>query len=186
MNRDGIEKLTQRQRECLRLVPTLRSSKAIGLRLGLSGSTVSNHLKAAMTALNVSDRYEAARLLSLGEGDFEVSPCWTSPTPDIAAARIPETLSWSADDGDDGRYEREAGKAGSFIAEEQLPYIGSNHPHQWPRPPVPTAGSKLNDLTIAHRLIWIVAIAVAAMLGIVGALAGLVALTRLLTSGSAL
>ena len=40
------------------------NSKAIGRQLGLSPSTVNNHIHAALQTLGLTDRYEAARLLS--------------------------------------------------------------------------------------------------------------------------
>lgn len=55
-------RLSPREKECLRLVPELRSSKAIAQRLGLTPNTANEYIKSAMKKLGASDRYEAARL----------------------------------------------------------------------------------------------------------------------------
>jgi DNA-binding CsgD family transcriptional regulator len=58
-----VERLSERQKQCLRLVYTRHSSKEIGLQLGLSFDTVDQHVKRAMRILGVSSRGEAARTL---------------------------------------------------------------------------------------------------------------------------
>jgi len=62
-----LDKLTERQKDCLRLVAQGYTSKEIGRQLGISFSTVDNHLLAAVHSLEVSSRAEAARLLSQAE-----------------------------------------------------------------------------------------------------------------------
>lgn len=58
-----IEKLTEAQKQCLRLVADLMSSKQIARTLDISHHTVDQRLKRAQSLLNVSGRAEAARLL---------------------------------------------------------------------------------------------------------------------------
>jgi DNA-binding CsgD family transcriptional regulator len=60
----GMDRLTPRERDCLRLVDEHLSSKEIARRLGLSKHTVDWHLDKARRRLGVADRYEAARLVS--------------------------------------------------------------------------------------------------------------------------
>ena len=73
----GIEKLTERQKDCLRLVAQGYTSKEIGRALDLSPSTVDNHILAAVQLLGAPSRGEAARLLvrteSLGETVADIS-----------------------------------------------------------------------------------------------------------------
>lgn len=69
MGANRINELTQRERECLRLVRRDQSSKQIAITLGISPHTVDARLKKAIALLEVSTRYEAAKLLS----DFEES-----------------------------------------------------------------------------------------------------------------
>jgi DNA-binding CsgD family transcriptional regulator len=58
-----LARLTGRQTDCLRLVGQGYTSKEIGRRLGISYSTVNNHLQAAVHLLEVPGRAEAARKL---------------------------------------------------------------------------------------------------------------------------
>ncbi|WP_106640275.1 helix-turn-helix domain-containing protein [Allosphingosinicella vermicomposti] len=55
-------KLTQRQKDCLDLVAQGYTAKQIGRHLGLSDSTVNNHINDAKNALQTRDKGEAARL----------------------------------------------------------------------------------------------------------------------------
>ncbi|MEI9850098.1 MAG: helix-turn-helix transcriptional regulator [Sphingomonas sp.] len=61
MVEDRIVRLTERQKDCLRLVAQGYTSKEIGRQLGLSYSTVDNHLLAAVQILELGGRAEAAR-----------------------------------------------------------------------------------------------------------------------------
>ncbi|WP_227698807.1 helix-turn-helix domain-containing protein [Sphingomonas hengshuiensis] len=59
-----VHRLTTRQKDCLRLVAKGYTSKEIGRQLGISYSTVDNHLLAAVQLLEVPGRAEAARKLA--------------------------------------------------------------------------------------------------------------------------
>lgn len=76
----NINCLAPRERECLRLVPELRTSKAIGMRLALQPVTVDGYLKSAIRKLGASDRYHAARLL-LAVEQPEATPLFGVPRP---------------------------------------------------------------------------------------------------------
>lgn len=58
-----IERLTERQKTCLRLVAEGRTSKEISRALGISPATVDNHVRDALALLQVETRAEAARQL---------------------------------------------------------------------------------------------------------------------------
>jgi DNA-binding CsgD family transcriptional regulator len=58
----ALARLSERQRQCLGRVAQGYTSKEIGRQLGLSPSTVDNHVRSALERLNMSDRSEAARL----------------------------------------------------------------------------------------------------------------------------
>ena len=66
MEGGGLEarfaRLTNRQKDCLQLVAQGYTSKEIGRQLGISFSTVDNHIQAAMQLLQVEGRAEAGRL----------------------------------------------------------------------------------------------------------------------------
>ncbi len=64
---DRAHRLTTRQKDCLRLVAKGYTSKEIGRQLGISYSTVDNHLLAAAQLLEVPGRAEAARKLAVHE-----------------------------------------------------------------------------------------------------------------------
>src|SRR5437763_14883423 len=93
---DLVGLLTQRERECLRLVDQHLSSKQIARELGMSKTSVDTYCDRARRKLGVPDRYEAARLLR----QTDVNPVLTAsgqdtirtdtrpdPWPDEPAAR---------------------------------------------------------------------------------------------------
>lgn len=55
----AIDRLSDRQRQCLELAATGLTSSGIGLRLGLSPRTVDEHLALACEALGVRTRIQA-------------------------------------------------------------------------------------------------------------------------------
>jgi DNA-binding CsgD family transcriptional regulator len=66
---ESIQRLTARQKDCLRLVGQGFTSKEIGRQLGISYATVDNHIRASLDSLQVTGRAEAARLLLSAEAD---------------------------------------------------------------------------------------------------------------------
>jgi DNA-binding CsgD family transcriptional regulator len=64
MSAERIERLTDRQRDCLQLVAQGYTSKEIGRQLNLSPSTVDNHILAAMQILEAPSRGAAGRILA--------------------------------------------------------------------------------------------------------------------------
>src|SRR5947209_18559976 len=59
---ESIGLLTQRERECLRLVDQHLSSKQIARELGMSKTSVDTYCDRARRKLGVEDRYAAARI----------------------------------------------------------------------------------------------------------------------------
>ncbi|WP_168371689.1 helix-turn-helix domain-containing protein [Sphingomonas sp. Leaf357] len=74
---DRFDRVTEPQRECLRLVLTRRNSKEIALALGISPHTVDKRLERAIAAIGATSRFDAARML----GEYEGAP----PAPAPAA-----------------------------------------------------------------------------------------------------
>lgn len=64
MDQLNVEKLTDRQKDCLRLVAQGFTSKEIGRLLDLSPSTVDNHVTSAVQSLGAANRGAAARALA--------------------------------------------------------------------------------------------------------------------------
>lgn len=67
LNSEAVQRLTERQKDCLRLVAQGYTSKEIGRALALSPSTVDNHILAAVQATGSLSRGNAARLLAQNE-----------------------------------------------------------------------------------------------------------------------
>ncbi|MEM7687617.1 MAG: LuxR C-terminal-related transcriptional regulator [Pseudomonadota bacterium] len=65
---DRIDRLTERERECLRRWMARKTAKEIALELGVSHHAVEKRLKMARTKLGVTSSLEAARLLEEAEG----------------------------------------------------------------------------------------------------------------------
>lgn len=65
---NGLDRLTERERECLREWLRHKTAKEIALDLGISHHAVEKRLKMARTKLGVSTSLEAARLLAADEG----------------------------------------------------------------------------------------------------------------------
>jgi DNA-binding CsgD family transcriptional regulator len=68
MTSDRLERLTEKEREALRLVPTHGTIVAIANELGISDSAVKLRLGSAAKKLGVVGRHDAARLLLADEG----------------------------------------------------------------------------------------------------------------------
>jgi DNA-binding CsgD family transcriptional regulator len=66
---ERIAKLSPRERECLRHVPRLRTSKAISIAMQVQPDTVDQYIKRAMAKLGAADRFVAAEMLAAYEGD---------------------------------------------------------------------------------------------------------------------
>ena len=69
MDATPIDRLSERQKECLRLVWRHQSSKDIARQLGLSNHTVDDYLRKAIRTLDATDRIDAARRLHDTETD---------------------------------------------------------------------------------------------------------------------
>ena len=65
-NLSPTDRLSERQKQCLELVAKGHTSKEIGRLLGLSPSTVDNHLNIALERLGVDNRIAAARMFIQG------------------------------------------------------------------------------------------------------------------------
>jgi len=80
---EKIIKLTDRQRACLELVAMGFTSKEIGRKLGISHSTVDNHILIATQMLGVADRREAGRIIASLAGQQLPRQVKALPDPEI-------------------------------------------------------------------------------------------------------
>lgn len=146
MTRARIDTLTERERDCLRLVSRGRSSKEIGAELGISHHTVDLYLKRAIKSLEATSRRDAARQLELAEandnqGLVTQPPAIAEPLPLTSIS----TPNWM----------------------EPPPRF---------RVPFLRQGRQRNDLNVMERLGWIGALAVAILFVIANFFNGLAAL----------
>ncbi len=169
----ALERLTERQKACLRLVRRGQDSKTIARELGISHHTVNKAVEAAMATLGASDRFRAAEILRQREGrdDYE--------------AFVYEPFGVASDRPDDSEWPTEAAKfwhegpGRDYLRDS----IG------WPDTALePTAtwlpyehGSKRNDLSPGRRLQLIAGYTFAIIVGLVLLLAMTDSLFRILT-----
>ena len=150
MDNNRIERLTLKQRECLRLVLGGYEIKEIALNLGLSPEAVSERLRAARRTLDVSSSREAARALAAYE-EADASEAYmrhvnrSESLADLGAAPPFGLSSPPEEAGADDRYRlREPsaafGPSGRGAIETVL------------LPPFRTAERPDNDLNLAQRL----------------------------------
>lgn len=80
---DPTTRLTDRQRECLRLVGQLKKTEQIAGELGIAPSTVNTHIERAVALLGAANRRDAARMVLVSDTRPEKSP--------TEIDRLPET-----------------------------------------------------------------------------------------------
>lgn len=147
MNQGRLERLTDKQRECLRLVYAHMSSKEIAPLLGVEPGTVDQYIKAAMRTLGVCDRRAAAKMLAEQEERI-VQPLVYQPL-DIAVGGDPAMFGASTE----GRREAQSGGA---MREDRAHFepFHTEPPDSLPLP-LPIRGGKPADLSTVKRLGWI-------------------------------
>ncbi|MFN3748666.1 MAG: LuxR C-terminal-related transcriptional regulator [Sphingorhabdus sp.] len=138
MDQLSVEKLTDRQKDCLRLVARGFTSKEIGRLLDLSPSTVDNHVTAAVQQLGAPNRGAVARALA------EIEARQNLPSQPQPLAQPDQTAILTAETGDDG-WSRNARQ---FFA-------------------LPPVGGKRNDLDGTSRTLRILQVAVLATASVI-------------------
>jgi DNA-binding CsgD family transcriptional regulator len=125
-----IQRLTERQKDCLRLVAQGYTSKEIGRVLDLSPSTVDNHILAAVQATGAASRGEASRILAAQEN----------------RQKLPRELQALA----------EPRNLGLLSSSVDAPVLSISPGSNWSLPPV---GGQTNDLDASERTIRIMQVA---------------------------
>lgn len=173
MKPEGLDRLTEKQRECLRLVYAHKETKEIARLLGLSPDGVNQRIKTAMNTLGVSRRRDAAQILAEAEG-LGTYPPLVHTSWDIAAAPDPAMLDPSTEG---PRYADES-KVG--MKEQQDWFNAASSVRPWPAQlPLPVRGSRPDDLNWLRRLGWIIVIMLVIALVFGMFLAGLESLSRM-------
>jgi len=147
MDSDRLDRLTDKQRACLRLVYAHLSSKEIAPLLGVEPGTVDQYIKAAMRILGLSDRRAAACMLAEHEGAAG-QPLVYQP-PGLAARPEPATFTSSTE----GR--REAAFGGAMRDQQAVFQVFPTSPPEPFKLPLPIRGGRPSDLSTAKRMGWI-------------------------------
>lgn len=175
MQEDRVARLSEGQRECLRLVYRHMETKEIARTLGISPDGVTQRIKTAMRILGVHRRRDAALMLAEAEG-LAPYPWRVHPPRDVATAPDPAPFLLSTEPEWRHRGTASAGemreRQAAFEASPQLPVRGV-------RPPLPVWGGRPGDLGALQRLGWIfgLILAIAFVFGVF--VAGVEALSRL-------
>ena len=172
MNIDRVARLTEKQRECLRLVNLHKSSKMIAPMLGITPEAVDQRIKTAVRVLDVPNRYEAALLLAQHEGAYQRT---IYEPPDIVSPAVDWTFGSSTGG------ERTNGNASDEpMREDRSPYgSGRRRRFRWLPDPLPKRGAKAHDVGPWLRAAWIAAVAIAGAVAFGVLVSGVEALVRL-------
>ena len=170
-----VARLTPGQLECLRLVNEHLSSKEIAVRLGISPHTVDQRIRGSLHILGVERRSQAARLVAKYSSEYQRL---IHQSPYVEAREL------SSDQcGAVSTQIRHAGRAGEargvpgFQTEQRSGHSGSSL-----QLPFATRSHPSNEMSVGHKLLWIVIIATGAAFSAGMYLAGLESLARLLKS----
>jgi len=171
-NDDPRETLTERERQCLRLVFERLRPKEIGRALGISHHTVNGHLQQAMRKLGATSSIEAARLLNTIERPDSPESVTGYPFgvefPHSESSLSPSHQGGSGNDqvGNHTANRVRDSAFGERWGASALPLVSRASRL---RLPLSAPGENRNDLTSAERLFWIaagiVAVAIIAFMG---------------------
>jgi DNA-binding CsgD family transcriptional regulator len=144
-----LAKLSDAQRECLRLVDRHMTSKEIAIRMGVSHHTINQRLERACKRLGVATRKEAARLLAVYD------PIIYEPL-DIAdvTANAPSFPDLDYQESSDAK------PSNFLMCDAALPLHQAGLVGAFGfAPPFPRKRGNANALSIRQRLIWAMLIA---------------------------
>lgn len=150
---DRIDQLTDKERDCLRLVWEQYNTKQIAEKLKINFHAVDGRIKSAVRRLDATDRFEAARMLARAEApaDIRLSISDVSDVPATAALR-PSMLPLEAD-------EHQAEQLS--IEEAQAPYrLTRTDDERWFPSLLPVSGRERNDLKPMAKLFQVAVVAI--------------------------
>lgn len=154
MDDDRISKLTEAQRDCLRLVRAHYQIKEIAAALKIAPSTVNARLERARRTLGAHNSNEAARMLAQHE---ERLGLWIPPTG--SSTPIPQAAALRQDratTGSKGQGDAVLADSGATVALEIPVSRTDKRETAWP---FPSAGRQENELSSLQRIIWVFPIA---------------------------
>jgi DNA-binding CsgD family transcriptional regulator len=166
-----VEKLTQGQLDCLRLVNQHMLSKEIAAELKISSHTVDQRIRRSLQVLGVDRRAQAARIVAEHCGPYQRLIHQPPYIPADAQSGHPEAaVSNQIRHADRAGGAKEAG----FLTEQRLVSRPSL------QPPFATRSNPRNEMSVGQRLFWVAVIAIGAAFAAGMYLAGLESLARLL------
>ena len=169
--RRRVEKLSQGQLDCLRLVNQHLSSKEIAGELNISPHTVDQRIRQSLQILGVERRAQAARLVAQYTGPYQRlihQPPYIPADPQSGHPEAAASIQI--------RHADRAGEASEVgFLTEQRPVSRSSL-----QLPFATRSNPRNEMSVGLRLFWVAAIAIGAAFAAGMYLAGLESLSRLL------
>ena len=171
MEPDRLARLTDKQRECLRLVYAHLSSKEIAPRLRVEPGTVDQYIKAAIRILGVADRRAAARMLA--EHEAKASQPLVYQPLDIASRGDPAMFGPSTGGEPRATFSEAVREDRAMFNVHPTPSLDSL------KLPLPIGKRKPSDLSPLVRLGWIFALLVLIALAFGVFVTGFEALSRL-------
>ena len=149
MDDDRFERLTERQKECLRCVIRGLEVKEIARELGLSPSAVVERLRAARRALDVETSREAARLFAAHD-QSDTNIRYGDMPPTLVDIPYPLASIVGPQDGTGaGEPVRFREVSAPFVAVDPYPTTKPRHlPMPWR-----AKGTRSNDMTVSERLL---------------------------------
>lgn len=158
VNPEGLGRLTEGQKTCLRMVYRHMSSKDIARELGISPHTVDQRLRIAMHALGACSRIEAARLLAAREEGAYQPPVYQSPH--VAPPQDLEEQQALVQRDPEGQAD------GRHFGKAQAAYLVDSRSESRPAWPLRPRGARHNGLGNMETLLWVVLIPVGAMVAV--------------------
>ena len=146
-----VERLTERQREVLRLIRPGFTTDMVVAEIGGSKETIETHIKRARAVLGGVSRFEAAEILARAEGRSPHS----EGTHRLGIAEMPDAV---APPGSQSQYseEEEDRTRVSFVNESAWPMHHAGHtPIQ---PPFAWRGRTIGSMSKVQRFAWTVAL----------------------------
>jgi len=174
MSRDRVTRLTEGQRDVLRMVDRHMETKEIARVLGISPDGVNQRVKAAMRTLGVNKRRDAALILAEAEGQEAYPPQVYLPR-DIASGPDPATFAASIGNGRETEPISSGAMREEQAAFEAVPQLRSRRFQL----PLPIRGDRPGDLNALQRLGWIFGMMLLIAFAFGVFLAGMEALSRL-------
>ncbi|WP_232494451.1 helix-turn-helix domain-containing protein [Novosphingobium kaempferiae] len=170
-----LQRLTPRQRDCLRLVANGYRTKEIAIKLGISVGVAYKHISSACQTLGVPARGQAARYLALWEQQLSEDEMGKKLPPQFLGVSDPADLPSGVtvtNDADTPAIE--------LTEQQQDHFVVSAVPGLMDLVPMRIRGRSQNDLTTVHTMIVIGAMTLGTIVGVGSAASLLTGLTSLL------